>query len=225
MLLNKASTLQMVKSMLLADSLIVLGLATVSLGTIQEADGPKEHTFWLCNAGQETVTLAQGYTSCGCTTIHFDKARLLAPGDSSKVTLRFNPRGKGGEFHEMGTIEYSSEKTKVKGERSKRINLTLTGNCITSEETLMRQFPIRINDHLRISANRFDLGIMHKGETRERHVTLLHQDEQNRKETITIHFTPDTKLTKGLHHIAYPVSTTIKGCRVETTITLDVLIK
>lgn len=211
--------------MLVADTLVVIGLATISLGTIKESDGQQEHSFWLRNAGQETVALKQGYTSCGCTTIHFDKARLLAPGDSSKVTLRFNPRGKGGEFHEMGTIEYGSEKTTSKGRRSKRINLTLTGNCITSEETLMRQFPIRINDHLRISANRFDLGIMSKSETRERHVTLLHQDEQNRKETIVIRFTPDAKLTKGLHHIAYPVSTTVKGRRVETIVTLDVLIK
>lgn len=96
--------------MLLVDSLVVVGLATVSLGTIQEADGVKEHSFWLRNAGQEAVVLHQGYTSCGCTTIHFDKVRQLAPGDSSKVTLRFNPRGKGGEFHEMGTIEYGESK-------------------------------------------------------------------------------------------------------------------
>lgn len=146
--------------MLLADSLVVVGMATVSLGTIQESDGVKEHSFWLCNVGQESVALHQGYTSCGCTTIHFDKARQLAPGDSAQVTLRFNPRGKGGEFHEMGTIEY--------GKSRKRVNMALVGNCITSEETLMRQFPIRVNDYIRLSTNRFDLGRMRQGESKER---------------------------------------------------------
>jgi hypothetical protein len=197
--------------MLLVDSLVVVGLATVSLGTIQEADGVKEHHFWLRNAGQESVVLHQGYTSCGCTTIHFDKARQIAPGDSTKVTLRFNPRGKGGEFHEMGTIEY--------GKSKKRINMALIGNCITSEETLLKQFPIRINDHIRLSANRFDLGRMRKGESKERGVVVLYSDTK-RQERIPIRFTVDAKTPKGLQHIAYPLE--IKGKKVN--ITLDVFV-
>lgn len=206
------------------DSLVVIGLATVSLGTIQEADGPKEHTFWLRNAGRQTVALTQGYTSCGCTTIHFDKARQVKPGDSTAVTLRFNPRGKGGEFEEVGTIEY--------GPQRKRVSLALTGTCITSEETLLRQFPIRINDHLRLSTNRFDLGIMHVGESRDRTVVILHLHPQDLKtsqpqnlktsqEHIPIRFTVDAKTPKGLQHIAHP----IKVGRETVNITLDVLIK
>ena len=197
--------------MLLVDSHVVVGLATVSLGTIQEADGVKEHSFWLRNAGQEAVVLHQGYTSCGCTTIHFDKVRQLAPGDSSKVTLRFNPRGKGGEFHEMGTIEY--------GKSKKRINMALIGNCITSEETLLKQFPIRVNDHIRLSANRFDLGRMRQGESKERGVVVLYSDTKQ-QERIPVRFTVDTKTPKGLQHIAYPLK--IKGQKVN--ITLDVFV-
>lgn len=199
------------------DSLIVIGLATLSLGTINESDGPVERTFCLRNAGSQAVELSQGYTSCGCTTITFCKECPIAPGDTTGVTLRFNPRGKGGEFHEVGTIVY--------GPKRKNVQLTLTGTCVTSEETLLKQYPIRISDHLRLSTDRFDLGIMHVGETKERHVSLLHRDEADRQETILIRFTPDAKLAKGLHHIAYPVSTTVQGRRVETTITLDVMIK
>ena len=198
--------------MLVADTLVVIGLATISLGTIQEADGPKEHTFWLRNAGRQTVTLTQGYTSCGCTTIHFDKACQVKPGDSTAVTLRFNPRGKGGEFEEVGTIEY--------GTLRKRISLSLTGTCITSEETLLRQFPVRINDTLRLSTSRFDLGIMHPGETKERNVVVLHRND-NRQERIPIRYAVDTKTPKGLQHIAYPV----KVGKEAVTITLDVLVK
>lgn len=210
--------------MFVADTLVIIGLATVSLGTIHEADGPQQHTFWLRNAGQEAVALTQGYASCGCTTIHFDhsategdacqskKARQVAPGDSVAVTLRFNPRGKGGEFEEVGTIEY--------GSHNKRVNLTLTGTCITSEETLLRQFPVSINDTLRLSTNRFDLGIMHVGDTRVRSIVVLHRNE-NRQERIPLRFTVDAKTPKGLQHIARPV----KVGKETVNITLDVLVR
>ena len=199
--------------MFVADTLIVIGLATVSLGTIQEADGVQEHIFWLRNSGREAVALQQGYTSCGCTTIHFDKARQIATGDSIAVTLRFNPRGKGGEFEEVGTIVY--------GENHKRVNLTLMGTCVTSEETLLRQFPIRISDSLRLSTDRFDLGIMHVGESKERNVVVLHRDESMRQERIPIRFSVDANTPKGLQHIPHP----LKINNETVIVTLDVLVK
>ena len=203
--------------MLVADTLVAIGLATVSLGTIQEADGIQERTFWLLNAGTEAVTLVQGYTSCGCTTIQFAKDEPVAVGDSSCVTLRFNPQGKGGEFEETGTIVY--------GPHRKRLHLTMTGRCITSEETLMRQFPVRVSEDIRVSADRFDLGVMHIGETRERNVIVLHRDENDRQERIPVTFTPDGKTQKGLQHISCRVKTTVKGQEIVLNIILDVLIK
>ena len=203
--------------MLVADTLVVIGFATISLGTIQEADGVQERALWLRNAGTEAVTLVQGYTSCGCTTIQFDKDKSIAVGDSTCVTLRFNPQGKGGEFEETGTIVY--------GPNRKRVNLSMIGNCITSEETLMRQFPVRISDDIRLSTNRFDLGIMHIGETKERNVVILHCNENNRQERIVIKFAVDSKTPKGLQHIPYSIKIKVKGKEETLTITLDVLIK
>jgi hypothetical protein len=47
--------------------------------------------------------------------------------------------------------------------------VVVTGyTCITSEETLLRQFPVRISDHLRLPTDRFDLGVMRQGESKER---------------------------------------------------------
>ena len=122
--------------MLLADTLVVIGMATLQLGTIQEADGVQERTFWLRNDGPQAVALTQGYTSCHCTTIRFDSAKTVAPGDSTAVTLSFNPQGKGGEFYESGTVVY--------GRQAKRVTVAFEGECITSEETLIRQFPVRL---------------------------------------------------------------------------------
>lgn len=203
--------------MIVADTLVTIGLATISLGTIQEADGVQERTFWLRNDGQEVVMLQQGYTSCGCTTIHFAKDEPIAVGDSTSVSLRFNPRGKGGEFEETGTIVY--------GPNHKRIQLSLVGTCITSEETLMRQFPISISDDIRLSAERFDLGIMHVGETKERNVVILHRNDNNRQERIPIFFTPDRNTTKGLQHISKPIIVSSGGKKKTINITFDVIIK
>lgn len=202
---------------IITDTLVAIGLATISLGTIQEANGVQERTFWLRNDGTEAVALVQGYTSCGCTTIQFTKDEPVAVGDSTCVVLRFNPQGKGGEFEETGTIVY--------GPNRKRINLSMVGTCITSEETLMKQFPIRISDNIRLSANRFDLGIMHVGESKERGVVILHRDEGNRQERIPVTFTVDTNTTKGLQHIFYPIKTIVQGKEQTLAITLDVLIK
>jgi hypothetical protein len=104
--------------------------------------------------------------------------------------------------------------------------MSLVGTCITSEETLLRQFPIRINDRLRLSTNRFDLGIMHIGESKERSVVFLHLppkggQEGASQERIPIRFTVDAKTPKGLQHIAHP----IKVGKETVTIMLDVLVK
>ena len=202
---------------MIADTLVVIGLATISLGTIQEADGVQERNFWLRNDGRETVMLQQGYTSCGCTTIDFAKGLSVEPGDSTCVTLRFNPRGKGGEFMETGTVVY--------GNSRKRVELSMVGNCVTSEETLQRQFPVRISDRLRLSANRFDLGIMRVGERKERNVIVLHKADNNRQERFTVSFSPDENSPKGLQHVVRTISTVDGGQRRELRITLDVIVK
>ena len=203
--------------MLIADTLVVIGLATASLGTIQETGGVQEHTYWLRNDGTEAVTLQQGYTSCECTTIEFDRYAQVQPGDSSQVILRFNPQGRGGEFNVSGTVVYGNER--------KRVKLAMTGTSILSEETLMKRFPIAVNDNLRLSTDRFDLGVMHIGETKERSVVILHRDENDRTESLSITFTPDDKTPKGLQHVPYTVVTSEQGKQRQLTITLDVMIK
>ncbi len=203
--------------MLIADTLVVIGLATASLGTIQETGGVQEHTYWLRNDGTEAVTLQQGYTSCECTTMEFDRYAQVQPGDSSRVVLRFNPQGRGGEFNVSGTVVYGTDR--------KRVKLAMTGNSVLSEETLMKRYPVAVSDHLRLSTDRFDLGVMHPGETKERSVVVLHRDENDRTETLTITFTPDEKTPKGLQHIPYTVATSDRGKPRQVTITLDVMIK
>ena len=89
----------------------------------------------------------------------------------------------------------------------------------------MRQFPIRIDDGLRLSANHFDLGRMAVGETKERSVVVLHRDEDNRQERLSVTFTADGKHGKGLQHISHPVTIREGEKAVKVDIMLDVFIK
>ena len=203
--------------MLPIDSLIVIGLSTLSLGTINEADGKQDREFWLHNVGTEAVSIVQGYTSCGCVKLQFPLGETILPGDSVKTVLSFDPKGKGGEFYERGTIVY--------GQSRKRLDIAMEGVCITSEETLMRQFPIRINDDIRISTNRFDVGVMEIGETKTRNVVILHRNENNRSECIPINIKADNTLSKGVHHITQTIYTNSKNKKIAIPIHFDFMIK
>lgn len=205
--------------MLGIDSLVVAGLATLHIGNIQEADGPIERTFWLRNPTPQPVTILQGYTSCGCTTIQYDKESPIPPGDSTLVTLRFNPQGKGGEFYESGTIVYETD-----GKR-RFTHVAIEGNCVTSDETLLRQYPILVAPGLRQSVNRYDLGYMSPGQSKTLYTSLLHQDDANRKETIPLTLTIDDATPKGLQHITRQFSTTHNGATLTVTVTFDVYVK
>ena len=125
--------------------------------------------------------------------------------------------GRGGEFNVNGTVVYGTER--------KRVKLSMTGNSILSEETLMKRYPVAVSDNLRLSTDRFDLGVMHPGETKERSVAVLHRDENDRTESLTITYTPDKKTPTGLQHIPYTVTTTDQGKQQQLVITLDVMIK
>lgn len=201
---------------MLGEKLVVIGLAVASLGSIKESDGALNRTFWLRNEGDEPVRIVQAYTSCGCTQASFDSLRIVASHDSVSVSLTFNPRGKGGEFYESGTFVYGHER--------QHVTVAMEGNCISSQESLEKQFPIRLNDDLRLSANHFDLGRMTVGSTRNLYVAVLHCSENNRQEAIAIHFTASKDMGLGLRHIDYPIVVKDRDKTVTTTVRLDVII-
>lgn len=204
---------------MLIDSLVHIGMAVLSLGTIHETDGIQERQFLFYNAGRSDVTLVQGYTSCGCTTLQFDKNATLSPGDTTCVMLKFNPQGKEGNFYESGTVVYET------GHGRRRIQMAMEGDCIASEETLMRRFPIRISDSLWASVDKFDVGIMETGTSRQLSVVVLHRDDADRQEFIPIMFEAAKELGKGLHHVKHPLTVTGKDGEHSFTVTVDVMIR
>lgn len=218
--------------------LIVIGLSVLNIGTIREDGGIVTRSFWLRNDGQTTVTLVQGYTSCGCTTIDYPHDAVLAPGDSAQVTLHFNPRNKGGEFYENGTVVYTANNeqsmmgngtgaTKQCAAKRYFVNMALEGNCITSDETLLRQHPVVIDDALRISTNRYDLGYMSVGQKRTLSVSAIISDGTSwqRTQFVDVSMTIDATMPKGKQHLTRTFEVDVYGKKREFTVTYDVIIQ
>lgn len=201
--------------------LVPIGLATIMLGTILESDGVQEHQFWLRNDGAQAVVLQQGYASCHCTTIEFQQGATVLPSDSTSVTLRFNPQGKGGEFYESGTVRYATTDNAT----SKTATVAFEGTCVTSEETLLRQFPVQLNDHLSLSRDRFDFGIMAPGTQRTAYVTVLHWEEDCRRETLPVVFTAPLTSSLSPLTLKIPLTTSDSGKPFEFTVMIDVIVR
>lgn len=217
--------------------LIVIGATVLNLGTIYEADGIVERSFLLRNDGRQPVAIVQGYTSCGCTTVAFPKDSVINEGDTVTVTLRFNPRGKGGEFYESAHLKYKSSSPVLSSregddvspsslgeDEEDAIGLALEGTCVTSEETLMLQHPVVVNDMIRMSRDRYDIGYLSVGEKRERTVSVWHRDT-NQRESFTISFQPTADTKKGLNHVPNVIKIHTSEGEVATVVTFDVIVR
>ena len=66
-------------------------------GTIKEADGSVTHTFVIKNTGDAPLVITRVVASCGCTTPQFSK-EPIAPGQTSKIDVAYNPAGRPGQF-------------------------------------------------------------------------------------------------------------------------------
>lgn len=62
-------------------------------GTIKEGD-VVEHTFMFTNTGDAPLVITDTKTSCGCTVPTWPKGESIAPGETSKLVVSFNSRGK-----------------------------------------------------------------------------------------------------------------------------------
>jgi len=54
-----------------------------------------EHAFVLKNESEETLTIKEVNTSCGCTASKVEK-KILLPGESTGIEVRFNTKGYSG---------------------------------------------------------------------------------------------------------------------------------
>lgn len=100
---------------------------TFNFGTVGQ--GQKvEHDFIVTNRGKENLIIRKVKASCGCTAVQPEKT-VLAAGESTKIHVTFDPRGKAGTQQKTITIISNDPK-------QSNILLRIQGNVSTPGQDL-----------------------------------------------------------------------------------------
>lgn len=81
-------------------------------GTIKQGE-VVEHTFKFTNTGKSPLIIESATASCGCTVPEPPKDPI-APGQSSKIDVKFNSAGKSGQQYPTITVRANTEPNIVK---------------------------------------------------------------------------------------------------------------
>ena len=79
---------------------------------------PVTHIFEVTNKGNDSLHIVNVQASCGCTTPEWEREKVQAPGEKTKITVGYNAASEG-PFTKSITITYNGTQTKqitIKGE-------------------------------------------------------------------------------------------------------------
>lgn len=79
---------------------------------------PVMHVFEVVNNGKDSLHIMNVLASCGCTTPEWDRQKVQAPGEKTKITVGYNAANEG-PFSKQITISYNGNLSKqlvIKGE-------------------------------------------------------------------------------------------------------------
>lgn len=82
---------------------------TRELGNIKEKGGKVSTAYRFVNVGDAPLVIFGASSSCGCTKPKFPEAPV-APGDTSVISVSFDPDGKAGEINKMIKVTSNSAK-------------------------------------------------------------------------------------------------------------------
>lgn len=119
-----------------------------NFGAIAEEDGPATCEFPVVNTGTEPLTILSARATCGCTTPVYSH-KPIAPGDTSYVSVTFDPTGRPGRFNKMVYLQTNGTPSKA--------SLEIKGVVVGSEETIKRRYPVNFGP-LKLSQSVFYLG-------------------------------------------------------------------
>jgi Protein of unknown function (DUF1573) len=110
---QNASTLTIAQ----ADELLTLKETEFDFGKIPQGK-PVVHIFEVTNKSNVPLKITNINASCGCTTPEWEKDKIVAPGESTKITVGYNAAAEG-PFTKFITVTYNDTQSKqitIKGE-------------------------------------------------------------------------------------------------------------
>lgn len=124
-------------------------------GAFDEELGTVYCTFSLVNTGTEPLAILSARANCGCTRPEYSTSPVQ-PGDTLKVRVGFDPKGRPGKFQKYITVDCSGAPT--------RTRLTIAGTVIGSGNTLRSRYPVNAGA-VRLRSTTIPYGKVLKGKT------------------------------------------------------------
>ncbi len=125
-------------------------------GVINENDGDATCEFRFINTGTDSVTIVRARASCGCTTPKYSQSPI-APGDTTIISVSYDPVGRPGRFKKSIYINTSAS--------DERKTLQVSGVVIAAEQTVKARYPIEAGP-LRLRRSLIALGEVDKGKSK-----------------------------------------------------------
>ena len=158
-------------------------------GRIEESRGRVSHTFTGVNRSERPVVILDVVASCGCTVPEFSRKPVM-PGDSTRITVTFDPMNRAGVFvKELGV--YSSERKKIAA-------LTIRGTIVPREKSVEELYPFEVGGGLRLDGTLCAFTYIYQGKSRQ--MALGYVNTSGR--TLQLELRPET--SSGLLRAVYP---------------------
>lgn len=107
---------------------------THDFGTFHEDEGKVTVVFEGINTGDEPLQVISARSTCGCTRPTYD-SRHVAPGETIKLQVSYDPTGRPGRFDKKIYVDMDTEPS--------RHTLTIKGTAIGNESSLAARYPIQ----------------------------------------------------------------------------------
>ena len=105
------------KTVAVDEEVLLMQETTYDFGKIPQGK-PVTHIFYVFNKGKDSLKISNVQASCGCTTPEWEREKVQASGEKTKITVGYNAAAEG-PFSKFITITYNGTQTKqitIKGE-------------------------------------------------------------------------------------------------------------
>lgn len=139
----------------------------VDFGMIREENGKVSKTVKAVNISPDTTYIISSRTSCGCSAVEYPEQKL-APGDTIKVTIIYDPLNRPGKF--LKTAKFFTGKERIGN------SIKLSGTVIPSQKSLDMAYPEE-EGVLRLSTLFVNAGELSRTEVRPLFVGLYNNSD------------------------------------------------
>lgn len=119
-----------------------------NFGTFNEDDGLATCRFAIVNEGTSPLSILAARATCGCTTPQYSRDPV-APGDTTYITVSYDPKGRPGRFNKPVYVETNGTQSKTR--------LDISGVVIGNNATLQHRYPVDFGP-LKLSRDTYALG-------------------------------------------------------------------